>query len=393
MAWQDCHFSLSYDRPSTTAFCQPDIPYRTDSEPGNRPYFETLCRVISLTLEVVRSRMLSPHSQMSYPKIQTYKEEIQRIFADATPHLREQAYCRTSMDHLERLALKLHSSYITSELCRPALKTTADSKDESTMQMRRDCIENLARTVEAYVELHSISSHGARSWIGLQRAISCAFLLAIIEESKSDPRVWNLLRQLEVVLAERASAEGVFSQGPSPETTTGPNPAITTATTNAPGLSSAHMIPPQHSYEDIKPEVSSSSIHGMTNIPMTSYDPVSFASTTTIPTSITADTETHWAKPIAKSLRALHKLNAAFSSQAGTGNQKTAGIAGLGYGAGQAPMGGVGNFPSSSTNTPGGGGSTGSLPPPTPDSSTSGEWNFPNLLDKAAEYIHPPLWG
>lgn len=384
MAWQDCHFSLSYDRPSTTAFCQPDIPYRSDSEPGNRSYFETLCRIISLTLEVVRSRMLSPHSQMSFSKIKTYKEEIQRIFADATPHLRERTYCRMSMEHLERLALKLHSSYITSELCRPALKSTADLKDESVVQMRKDCIENLARTVEAYVEMHSISSHGARSWIGLQRAISCAFLLAVIEESKTDQRVWNLLRQLEVILSERASAEGIYSQSAAPQTASGSNPAVTTTAASAPGISSGgnSMIIPQSTYEDIKPDLTASSIdHGMTNIPMSSFDPVSVATTTAIPTSITADTETHWARPLAKSLRALQKLNAAFSGQ---GGQKAGGIAGLGPG--QAGVGG-GNL----VATPGGSG--GSLPPPTPESSTSGEWNFPNLLDKAAEYIHPPLWG
>lgn len=380
MAWQDCHFSLSYDRPSTTAFCQPDIPYRPDSRPGDRSYFETLCRIISLTLEVVRGRMLSPHSQISFSKTQSYKEEIQRIFADATPHLRDRTHCSTSMDHLERLALKLHSSYITSELCRPALKATADLKDESTMKMRRDCIENLSRTVEAYVELHSISSHGARSWIGLQRAISCAFLLAVIEESKTDPRVWNLLRQLEVIIAERASAEGVFDQGPpGPEAASGANPAVTTATTG-PGLSGGQMIPPQHSYDDIKPDISSSAIHGMTNIPSSSYDPVSVATTVTIPTSVAADTETQWAKPLAKSLRALQKLNAAFSVQGG--NQKAP--------ATTAGIGPTHTYSASSNTTPAG---TGSLPPPTPESSTSGEWNFPNLLDKAAEYIHPPLWG
>ncbi|KAK2763144.1 hypothetical protein FQN54_009780 [Arachnomyces sp. PD_36] len=388
MAWQDCHFSLSYDRPSTTAFCQPDIPYRADSEPGDRSYFETLCRIISLTLEVVRGRMLSPHSQISFAKVQTYKEEIQRIFEDATPHLRDRTHCRTSMDHLERLALKLHSSYITSELCRPALKTTADLKDESTKIMRKDCINGLLRTVEAYVELNSISSHGARSWIGLQRAISCAFLLAIIEESKSDPRVWNLLRQLEAIIAERASAEGVFSQ-PRPETTTVTNPTVTTTTTTAPSLSAGVMIPPQNPYEDIKPDISSTGIQGMTNIPVSSYDPVSVATTTTIPTSITADTETQWAKPLAKSLRALQKLNAALSAQAG--NQKSTNTTGLAPA--HTAVGGVGTFPASAANTPARGGSASSLPPPTPESSTSGEWNLPSLLDKAAEYIHPPLWG
>lgn len=112
MAWQDSHFSLSYDRPSTTAVSQPDIAYREESKPGELSYFETLCRVISLALEVVRSRMLSPHSQMSVKSIQAYKERIQQIMVEAKPSLRNRDYCYTSKEHLERVVLKLHSSYL-----------------------------------------------------------------------------------------------------------------------------------------------------------------------------------------------------------------------------------------------------------------------------------------
>ncbi|GES58112.1 fungal-specific transcription factor domain protein [Aspergillus terreus] len=330
MAWQDSHFSLSYDRPSTTAVSQPEIAYLENSKPGELTYFETLCRVIALALEVVRSRMLSPHSQLSFKTIQTYKERIQQIMIEATPYLRDRQYCATTSHHLERVVLKLHSSYFASELCRPALKSSSDTNDPATAQMRADCISNLMTTVEAYVEMHSVSSHASRSWIALQRAISSIFLLAVTEESKTDPRFWTLLQQLKVIIAERANAEFIGDA----------------ATVPAVG------------------------------------GPVDTSSP-----AVTVDTQTQWAKPLTKTLRALEKLEHAFGTQihavAGTRGSPVY----LNPAAGSA-MGGLAP-PVSAGMTP----SVGSLPPPTPESSTSGEWTNLNLLDRAAEYIHPPLWS
>ncbi|KAJ5688869.1 hypothetical protein N7462_003261 [Penicillium macrosclerotiorum] len=356
MAWQDSHFSLSYDRPSTTAVSQPDIAYREGSKPGDLSYFETLCRVISLALEVVRIRMLSPHSQMSFESIQGYKERIKRIMVEAKPHLRDAKWCSSSPEHLERVVLKLHSSYISSELCRPSLKPSVDSNDPDTSSMRGDCVSNLMTTVEAYIEMHNISSHASRSWIALQRAISSAFLLAVIEEAKSEPKVWILLRQLESIIAQRASNERAYD------------------TEDVTGTASAMTSPPQG---------------------MGSYDPITGAlnSSSMDPTSpaVTADNQTQWAKSLAKTHRALQKLLNAF------GNHQTRGSAGRSPAYIQsnpnatAASASTAVFvpPVSTAMTP----SVGSLPPPTPESSGSGEWTIPNILDRAQEYIHPPLWG
>ncbi|KAL1987622.1 hypothetical protein VTN96DRAFT_3222 [Rasamsonia emersonii] len=369
MAWQDSHFSLSYDRPSTTAVSQPDIAYRPESKPGERDYFETMCRIISLTLEVVRGRMLSPHFQMSFKAIQAYKERIQHILADAAPHLRDRKYCLSSVDHLQRLALKVHSSYITSELCRPALKATADKNDPLHSKTRQDCVASLIATVESYIELHSCSSHGSRAWITLQRAISCAFLLAVIDESKSEPQVWKLLRQLEVVIAERASAEEEF------EGTTATSPQGMGADGLNAGNGQYNVIP------------------GMTNAPLSISDSFSAPPTASVPASVATDTRTQWAKPLTKSLRALQKLNAAFSNYSTSMNDgNSGGSPTYAVNAQSTAAGGTqqhNGSTSASAITP----SVGSLPPPTPESSSSGDWTLPNLLDRAAEYIHPPLWG
>lgn len=356
MAWQDSHFSLSYDRPSTTAVSQPDIAYREDSKPGELLYFETLCRVIALALEVVRSRMLSPHSQMSFKTIQAYKEKIQQIMVEAKPSLRNRDYCYTPREHLERVVLKLHSSYFASELCRPALKSTADTRDPITSSMRSDCVSNLMNTVEAYIEMYTISTHAARSWITLQRAISSIFLLAVIEESKSDSRFLTLLEQLKMIIAQRANSENLYESPAVPE------PALASmGTTDRPTMDT---------------------IPGTTNT--TAANPAAINATDPVPASVASDTQSQWAKPLTKTLRALEKLSAAFnnpSRSTGVSPYMTTNTA-------SASMNNLA-LPVSSGMTP----SMGSVPPTTPESSTSGEWSIPNLLDRAAEYIHPPLWG
>ena len=391
MAWQDSHFSLSYDRPSTTAVSQPDIAYREDSAPGELSYFETLCRVIALALEVVRSRMLSPHSQMTPKTIQAYKDRIQKIMIEAKPGLRDRKYCLTATEHLERVVLKLHASYFSSELCRPALKSPADTKDPIIAEMRADCVRNLMKTVEAYVEIHSISSHASRSWITLQRAISSIFLLAVIEESKSDTHFWTLLQQLKLIIVERDTNECVYESA-DPTTAAAASAAAaaaTSATATGPMTSPIPGTAPMQPTTD-RNEVFNT-IPGTTNT--TAASPGAINATSPVPAAVAADTQTQWAKPLTKTLRALEKLEAAFSNQGNAPQYPNQGAA-----TEPTPTTATYLNPNVSGSTPAMGGfipvsSMGSLPPPTPESSTSGEWTIPNILDRAAEYIHPPLWG
>lgn len=361
------------------AVSQPEIADRPESKPGDRDYFETMCRIISLTLEVVRGRMVAPHSHMSFKAIQSYKQRIQQMLADASPHLRDRQHCLTSVDHLQRLALKVHSSYITSELCRPALKAEADKNDPLLPIVRRDCVESLINTVESYIELHSFSTHGSRAWITLQRAISCAFLLAVIDEGKTEPKVRDLLHELEVIISERATAEGEFEG------------IGNTAGAAVPGAESKYspenMITQNCGKVPDTPQFDTS--HDITNAYL--FVPGSYQGSQMAPANITMDTQAQWAKPLIRTLRALQKLNIAFSNY-GTQPGGNTGI----YrqtDPQQAPPQSlyVRNSSAQSTSeyTP----NMGSLPPPTPESSNSGEWTFPNLLDRAAEYIHPPLWG
>lgn len=379
MAWQDSHFSLSYDRPSTVAVSQPEICNRSQSEIGQRDYFETMCRIISLTLEIVRGRMVMPHFHMSLKTIQSYKDRIQQYLLDASPHLRDRQYCQTAVDHLQRLALRVHSSYITSEICRPALKAEADKNDPLLPTLRRDCVDNLISTVENYIELHSFSSHASRSWITLQRAISCAFLLAVIEEGRTEPKVKHLLHELEVIISERAvNEDGIDAAGSAI-----PSTEDITSTRN----STQNRMTAGYSQKG-------SMIAGVTRAHLPVSESQLGAQPASVPAYIAMDMELQWAKPLVRTLRALQKVNVAIDSF----NGQSAGDSSASYGSVDSMSAAQAHRfnRTSSTNpqpqsscTP----NMGSLPPPTPESSSSGDWTYPNLLDRAAEYIHPPLWG
>lgn len=207
MAWQDSHFGLSYDRPIETLSPSPQIPRAIDSRPGNRAYFETMCSVISLILQLLREEILEGN-KISDHIIPAYKVELDKIMADAAPHLRSEDYCFTLRDHIQRLTLKLRSSYLVSEICRRSLKqsSTGSGKKALAPHLCHECIDSLLSTIEAFIEIHQIIPHASRSWIHLHSAISAAFLLSVDEGAQTEPSVWAILEKLENVFSDLTSA-------------------------------------------------------------------------------------------------------------------------------------------------------------------------------------------
>ena len=399
LAWQDSHFSMSYDRPSASAVCGAGIPYRKNSTPGHRSYAESMFRIIQLTQEIIRGRIFNPRSTMTWGMIQSYTDEVARIVADGCLHLRDRSYCTSKTQHLERLALKLHSSYITSELCRPALKEPAPvstpssnptratsaplsdqfcdrtkspldsisaNSDHSPTQLRSQCVANLERTIAAYLELHRISYHAARSWIGIQRAISAAFLLGVLAESRQDLYIHSLLRDLEQVISERTRIDTSFF-----EPTDFQSPVV------------GNMIPPNPARGEIN-----SNGHELKR-----GNVLNGLSGTGLPAPAATSESPHWARSMAQSLKALSKMNAALASprisglNSLPGNNSVTSVNGL--------MTAAANFQPLPAFRPGQTSPSNAalVMPATPERTGSGEWNRGNLGERVAEFVQPALWG
>ncbi|KIW13461.1 hypothetical protein PV08_08649 [Exophiala spinifera] len=389
LAWQDSHFAVSYDRPTSSVLCIPDIPYGKFSSPGDRSYAESMFAIIRLTQQIVRERLLHPRAVMTWETIRKHTEEIANIVAQGAAHLRDRNVCYTVTQHLERLALKLHSSYIISELCRPALKESAStdptavstptqspggrrktshsapntpgSDSVNRAQFRRECVQALEGTVAAYVELHNTCKFASRSWIGIQRAISAAFLLGTLPDTGQDGHRLALLRDLERVVAQRTMEESTF---------------------------------------DLQPQ----DLSGSEQPPL-------------------ADSP-HWVRSMAKSLNALGKLNAALNGPRPAATVKYPVVASTANGISGSGSLFATNLGNTAVNSPpqpnntrypsvtsglkqepyspalassgivGVGNPNLTVGPITPDStSSSSDWTVGNLHERAAEYVQAPLWG
>ncbi|KAF7846410.1 hypothetical protein BT93_L4415 [Corymbia citriodora subsp. variegata] len=225
LAWQDSHFSVCYDRPSSSVLCPSDIPYTRLSSPGQRSYVESMMAIIKLTQEILLERSIHSRIIATVPMMEKYKNEVHRIWKDANPRLRDRSLCNVLQDHLERLALKLHCSYLISEICRPTLQeprspgvspgtqkspTPCTTSDSATTALRQECTKYLESVVDAYVELLGINKRAARSWVGIQRSIAAAFLLGYHADTRREPRIIRLLTELERGIRDSAIEDTIL---------------------------------------------------------------------------------------------------------------------------------------------------------------------------------------
>jgi hypothetical protein len=208
----------------------------------------------------------------------------------------------------------------------------------------------------------------------LQRAISCAFLLAVIDEGKTEPKVRGLLHQLEIIIAERATTEGEFDADGTASAVGHEGTAFPQIT----GTTAGYPV--------------SDTASGAIKANLPAVEPLQGPQAAYIPMPAPVETHTQWIKPLIKTLRAVRKLNIACgASQGSRENEHSNSPYEQGSTLGAPPPSTYAQTSSRSANssaTP----NIGSLPPPTPDSSGSSDWAFPGVLDRAAEYIHPPLW-
>ncbi|KAJ5524082.1 hypothetical protein N7494_010732 [Penicillium frequentans] len=124
LLWQDTFLCFTYDRPPSTIKSSGNIPYDPSSnERGNHSFADcvmTLC-------QIMLGRSQKDEDSESLMTIIGYKHRVERILDDdfAAPFLRNKARCRTPQQHLERLAFRIHLSYVLMRLLRLALDTSS----------------------------------------------------------------------------------------------------------------------------------------------------------------------------------------------------------------------------------------------------------------------------
>ncbi|KAJ5637542.1 Zn(II)2Cys6 transcription factor [Penicillium lividum] len=202
LLWQDTFLSFTYDRPPSTIKSSERIPYDpSTNEPGNHSLADCIMSYCQIMLE--RSR--KDEDIESVTAIMDYKHRIARILDDdfAAPFLRNKARCRTPQQHLQRLAFRIHYSYVLMRLLRLALKASSPDPDIDTEAVKVECAERASDAVRAFLELHQLSSMVCRSWAFVHNAVSCAFTLQSLGMFPVDSEL--LITELVVILESEES--------------------------------------------------------------------------------------------------------------------------------------------------------------------------------------------
>ncbi len=199
LLWQDSLLSVSYDRASSTTTIDHTVPYNQSTMPGTRTYVESMYRLCKVGLDIVRERQRPQNSHDALMRITEHRNELQEVMVDAADYLKDSRRCRSMRDQLQHWALYLHISYITSELCRPAISPGTAGLDLSKT-LRKTCIDSLTNTVEAFLGLANMTTYAVRSWSCIHRGLSSALLLGILGEQNRNERARSLLQNVVQVL-------------------------------------------------------------------------------------------------------------------------------------------------------------------------------------------------
>lgn len=194
--------------PMTNIPCCP-IPLSPAAEKEGLTYLEAmyhLCEIIN--------RRLNPDSisEASYMQILDNCQATERLRERVIPQIRNKEACKSAVDRLQHFAIRLHTSFVISVCCRPALKRGEDSNLDASERkvLAAKCKENLTETVRMFLAMHQLSVIPTRSWAFTYHGLSSAVLLGLLSETKTDPEI----RQLQGDLISALSATAAKDQNP-----------------------------------------------------------------------------------------------------------------------------------------------------------------------------------
>ncbi|GAB0135275.1 hypothetical protein EsDP_00003619 [Epichloe bromicola] len=202
--WHDTLMSLSFDRCPMTNFPSCEIPVSLEAAAGTHTYLEMMYHLIEIC-----SRRLNPDATFtsSYGQIVDNCEAVENLRRRSLPHMQDKDECKTALHRLQYFAIRLHTSFVISVACRPALKRTCDFDPKQKKELGDRCKENLTETVRMFLAMHQLSVIPTRSWAFTYHGLSSALLLCILCEIKTDPEIRQLQGDLIAALSATAAKE------------------------------------------------------------------------------------------------------------------------------------------------------------------------------------------
>lgn len=159
----------------------------------------------TIGLEIVRERTHHTDFKVELARIQSHRDELERMMERAVLHLRDASASRSVRDQLEHWNLYMHRSYILSELYRSTMRRKGTPSE--LQSLRTICLDHLADTVDAFLGLQSVTRFATQSWAAIHRGLSSALLLGILKQPRQNQRVHLLLDKLVAVMTSINSSE------------------------------------------------------------------------------------------------------------------------------------------------------------------------------------------
>jgi hypothetical protein len=187
LIWQDALISLRYDRPPLSY----GMGLGDLDQSSGLSYYQALRSCCLIGIDMLQTRS-TQRTDMQY--VQRSIAALDDMMSRCCTHLQPYDQVRSFEQRLQHYALKLHSSLVLAEICRPVFSLQHD--DPVITQVRQTGLNALITNVEAYLEICTFSNVPMRLWSMTQSAVSCALVLALIIQQDSKHALQPLLRKL-----------------------------------------------------------------------------------------------------------------------------------------------------------------------------------------------------
>lgn len=182
------------------------IPLSPTADSMGYTYLEAmyhLCQIIN--------RRLNPDAiaEATFVQILDNCQATENLREKVVPHIRSKEACKTAVDRLQHFAIRLHTCFVVSVCCRPALNRGDATHLEPSERkiLATKCKDNLTETVRMFLAMHQLSVIPTRSWAFTYHGLSSAVLLGLLPEAKTDPEIRQLQGDLISALSATAAKD------------------------------------------------------------------------------------------------------------------------------------------------------------------------------------------
>ncbi|KAJ5150511.1 uncharacterized protein N7500_010700 [Penicillium coprophilum] len=193
IVWQDSLLSMSYDRPPIVTVTGWSVDPST-LQKDNLSYLQVMHSLCHLGIDIMRPESSSTNE---FDRGIEALQRLDTLYQGGQPHLQIRSNCTTLQEHLEHLALRMHSSFCVSVVCRPAMKQSQPQPQLLQANILRNRAKgSLIEASRAFLDFQALSVVPLRSWSMVHTVLSSTLLLCMWEETRNDPECRDLQQRV-----------------------------------------------------------------------------------------------------------------------------------------------------------------------------------------------------